>query len=223
MIKTKEEKMSKFFSKVYLWMFIGLLISGVCAYLTANTEPMLMFVYKNFKLILLSELIVVIAFSFLRRKVSSSGAKILFILYSAISGLTLSSIFLMFSIKSILYAFISSALLFGMLAIYGYTTKKDLTKFGRLLMFALIAIIICSLLNMFILNSEFAVIISIVSVVVFLGLTAWDMKNLKRIYAYYENDEEELSKASIYGALDLYLDFVNIFLQLLNLFGNSKD
>lgn len=223
MVINSENKMSKFFSKVYLWMFIGLLTSGVVAYYTAVTESMLYFVSKYFTFIIILELIVVIAFTALRRKVSPLVAKILFLVYSIISGITLSSIFLVYEIGSIGMVFLSSALMFGLLAIYGYVTKTSLTSLGKILLFALIAVVIMSIINMFIGNSSFSIFISIVSIVIFLGLTAYDMQKLKAVYNYYENDEAELSKASIYGALDLYLDFINIFLDLLRLFGKSRD
>ena len=223
MVINSENKMSKFFSKVYLWMFIGLLTSGVVAYYTAVTESMLYFVSKYFTFIIILELIVVIAFTALRRKVSPLVAKILFLVYSIISGITLSSIFLVYEIGSIGMVFLSSALMFGLLAIYGYVTKTSLTSLGKILLFALIAVVIMSIINMFIGNSSFSIFISIVSIVIFLGLAAYDMQKLKAVYNYYENDEAELSKASIYGALDLYLDFINIFLDLLRLFGKSRD
>lgn len=223
MVINVENKMSKFFSKIYLWMFIGLLVSFGSAYYTSVSSGMLRFVYNNYTWILLLELIVVIAFSALRRKVSPMVAKILFIVYSLISGLTLSSIFLVYKIGSIGMVFISAAVMFGLLCAYGYFTKSDLTSFGKILLFALLAVIIMSVISIFIGNGTFEIIISIVSIVVFLGLTAFDMQNLKNIYYYYENNPDELDKASIYGALDLYLDFINIFLNLLNLFGKERD
>ncbi len=223
MVINSEEKMSKFFSKVYFWMFVGLLISGGVAYYTSVTPGMIKFVYGNYPWILITELLVVILFSALRKKVSPLVAKILFALYSAISGLTLSSIFLVYRLDSVGIVFLSSALMFALMAAYGYITKQDLSSLGKILLFALIAIVIMSLINIFIGNSTFGIIISIVSVVIFLGLTAWDMQALKSMYNYYSSDEEELNKVAIYGALDLYLDFINIFLQLLNLFGKNKD
>lgn len=215
--------MSKFFSKVYLWMFIGLLVSGGIAYYTSVSVPMIKFVYGNYTWIILAELLVVVLFTFLRKKVSPGVAKLLFVLYSAISGLTLSSIFIAFKLSSIIMVFISAALMFGLLAIYGYVTKQDLSSLGKILIFALIAVLIMSLINLFVMNSFFGVVVSVISIVVFLGLTAWDMQALKAMYNYYSNNEDELNKVAIYGALDLYLDFINIFLQLLNLFGSSKD
>ena len=223
MVIDNNNGMSKFFSKVYLWMFIGLLISGGVAYYTSITPSMIKFVYGSYGWILITELIVVIAFSALRKKVSPGVAKVLFVTYAAISGLTLSSIFLVYKIQSIGMVFLSSSLMFGLLAAYGYMTKTDLSSFGKILLFALLAIIIMSLINIFAHNGTFGIIISIISIVVFLGLTAWDMQALKAMYNYYASDEKELGKIAIYGALDLYLDFINIFLQLLNLFGKSKD
>lgn len=215
--------MSKFFTKVYLWMFVGLLISFGVAYYTSTNLNMIYFMLRNYTWIILAELLVVIFFSFLRRKVSSLVAGILFVVYAALSGLTLSSIFIVYEIGSIGMVFLSAALMFGLLAVYGYVTKNDLSSMGKILIFALLAIIIMSLINLFVYNSTFGVIISVISIVVFLGLTAWDMQNLKMIYNYFASDDKELNKASIYGALDLYLDFINIFLQLLSLFGKRKD
>ena len=214
--------MSKFFSKVYMWMFIGLLVSGGAAYFTAHNMAMMKFVYGSFGFILLLELVVVIVFSALRKKVSLV-AKILFLVYSLISGLTLSSIFLVYKLGSVGMVFLSAALMFALLAIYGYTTKSDLSSFGKILIFALIAIIIMSIINIFVKSSGLDLFLCIVSILVFLGLTAWDMNNLKAMYNYYASDEKELSKIAIYGALDLYLDFINIFLNLLSLFGKRND
>ena len=215
--------MNKFFNKVYLWMFIGLLLSGVTAYVTATNLEMLKFVYSNFLFIIILELVIVIAFSALRNKVSPKVAKILFVIYSIVSGLTLSSIFIVYKISSVGMVFLASAIMFGLMAIYGYITKQDLTTFGKMLIFALISIIIMSVINIFIGNGTFGIIISVISVAVFLGLTAWDMQNLKRIYNYYSNDSKMIDKMAIYGALDLYLDFINLFLRLLNLFGKENN
>ena len=223
MVINSNEKMSRFFSKVYLWMFIGLLISGGVAYFTSINKAMLGIVYGAYPIFIIAELIVVIAFTALRRKVSPEVAKILFIVYAALSGLTLSSIFLVYKIGSIGMVFLSSAIMFGLLAIYGYTTNTNLSSFGKILIFGLIATIIMSIINIFTNNGTFGIIISVISILIFLGLTAYDMQKLKQIYNYYENDEKELSKASIYGALDLYLDFINIFLNLLRMFGNKKN
>lgn len=222
-INNNDDGMSRFFSKVYLWMFIGLLVSGGVAYYTSVTPGVRGVVYSAFNWLLILELVIVIAFSALRKKVSPLIAKILFIVYASISGLTLSSIFLVYRLDSIGMVFLSAALMFGLMAAYGYITKTNLSSFGKILIFALLAVIVMSLINMFIGNGTFGIVISIISVVVFLGLTAYDMQNLKAMYDYYANNENELSKVAIYGALDLYLDFINIFLRLLQLFGKSRD
>ena len=223
-IKNKNENgISKFFTKVYLWMFIGLLLSTISSYFTFTNPAMNSFVYNAFGLILIIELIVVITFSLLRRKVSPMGAKIMFIVYSIISGLTLSSIFIVYKLSSIITVFLSAAVMFGLLALYGYFTNQDLTSFGKLLIFGLLAVVIMSIINIFVTSQSFDITISIISIIIFLGLTAWDMQNLKKIYYYYENDYEALDKSAIYGALDLYFDFINIFLDLLRLFGKSRD
>lgn len=223
-IKNKNENgISKFFTKVYLWMFIGLLLSTISSYFAFVNPAMNSFVYNAFGLILIIELIVVITFSLLRRKVSPMGAKIMFIVYSIISGLTLSSIFIVYKLSSIITVFLSAAVMFGLLALYGYFTNQDLTSFGKLLIFGLLAVVIMSIINIFVTSQSFDITISIISIIIFLGLTAWDMQNLKKIYYYYENDYDALDKSAIYGALDLYLDFINIFLDLLRLFGKSRD
>lgn len=223
MVIDGDNKMSRFFSKVYLWMFIGLLVSGGIAYYTSVTPGVRGMVYGAFNWLLILELVVVIAFTALRKKVSPLVAKILFVLYAAISGLTLSSIFLVYRLDSIGMVFLSSALMFGLMALYGYVTKTNLSSFGKVLIFALLAVIIMSLINMFVGNGTFGIVISVISIAVFLGLTAYDMQALKEMYNYYSNDENELNKVAIYGALDLYLDFINIFLRLLQLFGKSRD
>ena len=223
MVINNDNGKSKFFTGVYLWMFIGLALSGAVAYFTSTTPAMINFVRNCFFAIVILELIVVIAFTALRNKISSTVAKVLFIIYSIVSGLTLSSIFLYYKFGSVVMVFLSAALLFGLMAVYGYLTKQDLSSFGRLMLFGLIAVIIMSIINMFVLNSALGLVASIISIIVFLGFTAWDMKKLRSVYEYYVGNEEELNKAAIYGALDLYLDFVNIFLDLLRLFGKSRD
>lgn len=214
---------SKFISGVYLWMFLGLLVSGLTAYLTSTSISMLRFISKNLLIIIILEFIVVITFSSLQRKVSPLVAKILFIVYSFISGLTLSSIFLVYTKGSLMMIFVSSAIMFALLALYGYTTNTNLDSLGKILIFGLLAIIITSIINIFINSSGLDITLSIVSVVLFLGLTAYDMQKLKSIYSYYQSDSNMLEKSAIYGALNLYLDFINIFLELLNLFGKRND
>lgn len=218
-----KNSLSKFISGVYLWMFIGLLISGLTGYITSTSYGLLKFVSNNLFIIIILEFIVVIAFSALQRKVSPLVAKIIFVLYAFISGLTLSSIFLVYTKQSLVIAFVTSAIMFGLLALYGYVTKTNLDGLGKILIFGLIAIIIVSIINMFVGNSGLNIALSIISVVLFLGLTAYDMQKLRSLYNYYSSDENSLNKVAIYGALNLYLDFINIFLEILNLFGKRSD
>ena len=131
-------------------------------------------------------------------------------------------ILFVFSTKALIYSTIGAAVGLPVYLIFSIL-NLNIVGIIAILLFALIAIIIMSVINIFVMNSTFGAFVSIISVVVFLGLTAWDMQSLKRIYNYYANDEEELNKVAIYGALDLYLDFINIFMDLLNLFGDSKN
>ena len=217
------EKMQSFFTKVYLWMFIGLLVSAGVSYYTSINKELLSLLASSYIFVVLIEFGVVIALTALIKKVSPTVAKILFIIYSALNGFTLASIFMVYKLDSIVMIFLGAALLFILLAIYGYVTKTDLTKFGKVLFIGLIAIIIMSIINMFVGGSSFGSVIAIISIMIFLGLTAYDMQKLERIYYSYENDANMLDKIAIYGALDLYLDFINIFIELLRLFGNRRD
>ena len=217
------EKMQSFFTKVYLWMFIGLLVSGTIAYITSINTSLLSILSSSYLFVIIAEILVVIALTALIKKVSPTVAKILFLLYSALNGFTLASIFMVYKLDSIVMVFIASAVLFGVLAFYGYTTKNDLTKFGKILFAGLIAIIVMSIVNIFVGGNAFGIAIAMISVVLFLGLTAYDMQKLRRIYYSYENDQDMVDKVAIYGALDLYLDFINIFIELLRIFGNRRD
>ena len=217
----EENKMNNYFTKVFLWMFIGLFVSGGIAYFTANNYGMLRFVSNFYLIIIILELICVVAFSKMVMKVSSNTSKLLFIAYSALNGLTLSSVFLVYKVGSIAMAFFAAAIMFGLLALYGFITKNDLTSFGKILLIGLLAVIITSIINMFIGNQSINIITSIISVLIFCGLTAYDMQKLKRLYNYY--GEEKSDGIAIYGALDLYLDFINIFIHILSLFGGRRN
>ena len=145
--------------------------------------------------------------------------KLCYLVYSTTTGITFSSIFLYYEMTSIITVFLVTAVLFGLLAFYGYTTKKDITKIGTILFVALLASVIVSLLNIFIFKSSGVELgLSILVIVIFLGYVAYDMHNIK--YLVNAMDED---KAAVYGAFQLYLDFINIFIRLLELFGNKKD
>ena len=165
------------------------------------------------------ELALVIFLSARIFKMQPTTAKICFLLYSFVSGLTFSSIFVVYEITSIMYVFLIASVVFGILSLIGYTTKIDLTKLGNFCLFGLIAVIIVSIINIFISNSTLDLIISIVGLVLFLGITAYDIQKIKRL----ETSGLPLNNLAIYGALELYLDFINIFLHLLDLLGRDRD
>ena len=146
-------------------------------------------------------------------------AKVCFLLYSFVSGLTFASIFVYYAIDSIMLIFLVAAVIFAVMALIGYTTKVDLTRVGTYLFFALIAALITMIINIFLGNSTLAMIISVVCVLIFIGITAYDVQKIKML----ENSGLPKENLAIYGALDLYLDFINLFIHLLSIFGNSDN
>ena len=160
--------------------------------------------------------------SFGFNRLSSTALSALFLVYSIIMGMSLSFIFMAYTTSSIYGVFFASAAMFGVMALVGYTTKTDLTKMGSLLFMALIGIVIAGLVNLFLHSSGLSYVISFIAVIVFTGLTAYDVQKLKNIGASTEYGTESTSKLSIMGALTLYLDFINLFLALLRLFGNRR-
>lgn len=210
----------KIYSKVFLWMFLGLLVTFITGIYVSTNENILIFLFQNngFIFAIIAELITVLFLTARIRKMSPTTARISFLLYSFLTGLTFSSIFLVYELSSILIIFLVAALLFGIFALIGNYTSIDLTKFGTFLLMMLFGIIICTLINIFLNNSTFDIIITIISLIVFLGYTAYDIQKVKLL-----EDEIEEDNLAIYGALQLYLDFINILLDLLNLFGKNRD
>lgn len=212
---------SKVFSKVFFWMFIGLLVTFVTGYVCSSNVDILEFIYGssiNWLILIIVELGLAI---FLAAKLESMNpvvAKVSYILYTFFSGVTFSSIFVVYELGSILLIFLASSILFLIFAIIGHTTKIDLTKFGSLLAMILFGIIICMVINIFLGNEQFDIIISCFSVAVFLGYIAYDIQKVKKLDDVYP--EENLA---IYGAFQLYLDFINVLIDLLRLFGNERD
>lgn len=207
--------------KVFLWMFLGLLITFGTGYFVATNENMIYNIASTGMWIALSiiELVLVIVLSARITKMNPTTAKFIFAIYSFVTGLTFSSIFIVYQLSSIIYVFLITAIIFGLLSLFGYTTKLDLTKLSTYLLVGLIGILICSLINIFVGNSTLDIIISIFSVIIFLGFTAYDVQKIKRLSNYYENEDS----IAIIGALELYLDFINIFLDLIRIFGNNRD
>jgi FtsH-binding integral membrane protein len=225
-----------FVANVFLWMFAALAISTVFAFLFANNEQLLGYLVtqteKGVGLSLLGKVTMfaplgfVLLMSFGFNRLSSTALVALFLVYSAIMGISFSFILLAYTPGSIIACFASAAGMFGLMAVLGYTTKQDLTSFGRIMMMGLIGIIIASIINWFMKSSQLDYIISFIGVLVFTGLTAYDVQKIKRIGAGVEYEgvnAENTKKLSILGALTLYLDFINLFLFLLRIFGRRND
>ena len=222
--KDFEEISRAFITKVYRWMTLALVISGLTALYTASSQTLISFIFGSkfvFYGLLVAELALVFILSAALHKMSVGLGVFFFILYSVINGLTISSIFIIFEIRSIFIVFFISAAMFAGMSIYGAKTKQNLMSAGRYLMMALIGLIIASLVNLLLKSSMLEWIISLISVAVFTGLTAYDTQKMFKI-ARNSDDSEIFQKAAIMGALELYLDFINIFLSLLNLFGKRK-
>lgn len=211
---------NKIFSKVFFWMFIGLAITFGVGYYVSLNENMLYNVFSTYYIFLIiAEIAVVIWLSAKIRKMKPMTAKILFCLYSFLTGLTFSSIFVIYNLMSIMSVFGITAVIFLIFALIGYYTKIDLTKLSVYLFMALIGIIICTIINMFVGSSTFDLGITIVCLIVFIIYIAYDIQIIKRnLYMIEETDN-----LAIYGALQLYIDFINIFLDLLRIFGKSND
>lgn len=211
-----------FLNKVYSWMVVGLGITASVAYYTL--ESGLVYNVLNYMWILFfGTLGLVFVLSGAINKLSSTVASALFIAYSALTGVTFSTIALVYSGESIANVFFITAGSFAALSFYGYTTKKDLSGMGRFMFMGLVGIIIASIVNWFMASSMLHTMISIIGVIVFAGLTAYDTQKLKEMYEVQLQGNEIASKAAIIGALTLYLDFINLFLFLLRFLGGSRD
>lgn len=214
----------RFITKVYCWMAGALIITAATALFAASSITFMRLILTNsiaLFALLIGEVALVVWLSAGIRKMKASTAIFAFIAYSVVNGLTLSVIFYAYNPKSIVLAFLLSAATFGSMSIYGLVTKNDLTRAGSYLMMALFGLIIASVVNIFFRSDAFTWIVSVATVVVFTGLTAYDNQKLKKIAAA-EGDSEIYTKQAIYGALNLYLDFINIFLALLRLFGKKN-
>jgi hypothetical protein len=216
---------SDFIAKVFRWMSLALFVTAAVAMFVASNDTILYTIYSNkvvFWSLLLGELGLVFWLSSQINKISAVTATIGFFAYAAINGVTLSYVFVAYTASSIAYTFGVTAGVFALMAIYGYVTKKDLTSIGSLCFMALIGVIATSLINMFIGSSFIASVINYIGVFVFVGLTAYDTQKIKSMCSVGCEGTEEGHKASIMGALALYLDFINIFVYLLRIFG-SRD
>lgn len=213
----------KFLNTVYLWMFIGLALTSVVSWVVMSDYNLLMTVAPYYLILCIAELLLVVVLSAAIRKISAGAATILFLVYSALNGVTLALIMAIYTGESVTMAFLSAACLFGTMTLYGYVTKRDLTGIGRLLGVGLIALIVCMIINMFLGSSGFSFLISAVGIAIFLGLTAYDtQKILKLGNQISQAGPGWYRKAAIIGALELYLDFINLFLFILRIFGKRR-
>lgn len=211
--------------KVYVWMTMALAITGICAYGVATSPSLLQLIYGNSMtlwVLIAAELGLVFYTTARINKLSLTTATTLFALYSALNGVTLASIFLVYSITSIVQVFFITAGTFAAMAAYGYFTKADLSKIGNILFMALIGLVIATVVNIFLKSAMFDMILSYIGVLVFVGLTAWDSQKIKQMLALQADMSEGAQKIALMGALTLYLDFINLFIYLLRIFG-SKD
>ena len=212
---------NNFIFRTFVWMIAGLLVTAACAWFTYASNLFWYFLYENtFTVLLIAELVVVVLFSFLFRKLPPLAVGILYFAYAVLNGVTLSVIFAVYQMSSIVLLFLAGAALFGGFALYGFRCKSDLSKWGPLLMITLIIAIVMSLVNLFLLKSSFMeVFIDCAVLFLFFCITVYDMNRIKQFSsAAMENSQ----KLYIYGAMQLYLDFINIFLRLLALFGKKK-
>lgn len=219
--------------KIYNYMALALVMTGAIAFFSAQSEAFLnaMYVIQDGNItgmrvlawvVMFAPLGLVIYLSFGLQRMSLGAAQLSYWIYSAIMGLSLSVIFLTFTGESITRVFFITAATFGGMSIYGYTTKRDLTGFGSLLIMGLWGLIIAMLVNLFLKSSGLQFALSVIGVLIFVGLTAYDTQKLKSLYAQSSDSGEGAGKLAIMGALTLYLDFLNIFLNLLNLFGERR-
>ena len=210
----------KNYSKIFMWMCIGLLVTFTTGFFVSTNENMLVSIFSSgmYFILVIAELVTVIFLTARLHKMSETTAKISFILYSFLTGLTFSSVFVVYELTSILYVFLISALLFGIFAVIGALTNIDLSKIGTILLMLLFGIIICTLINMFVGSETFDLALCIIGLIVFMIYVAYDMQKIKQLENIYDGD-----KLAIIGALELYLDFINIFLRLLQLFGKNRD
>lgn len=215
----------RFFQKVYTWMFAGLIVSGLTAYFVSVTPALYKPIIGNSLLffgICIGQIAIVVALAGFIKKISATAALFMFFLYCVVTGLTLSVIFLAYTLQSIGVVFFISAGMFGAMSIYGMVTKTDLTRMGQVLVMGLFGIIIAMIVNIFLKSNVTDIIISILGVIIFTGLTAYDTQKIRKFNIIGNEGTPEDLKESVVGALALYLDFINLFLFLLRLFGRRK-
>lgn len=212
-------------NQVYTWMTLGLALTATVGYYVSGNEMLRSLIFSNGLIVIgliVAQLGIVVGLSAGINRLSGSAATGLFILYSALTGLTFSTIFLVYTASSIASTFFVTSGTFAAMSVFGHTTKRDLTKLGNIAFMALIGIILASLVNMFMQNSMLELVISVIGVLLFTGLTAYDAQRIKEMAAMVTDGESE-AKVSVMGALSLYLNFINLFLMLLRFLGVARD
>ena len=215
-----------FMAQVYGWMTVGLLLTAFVALYVASSEALLSMIFSSkvvFFGLIIAQLGLVFVLSGMVHKMSGAMATSLFMLYSVLTGVTISSVLLVYTASSIASTFFICAAMFGALSVYGYTTKRSLTGMGSFLFMGLIGIIIASIVNIFMQSSMMSMVISYAGVLIFAGLTAYDTQKLKDMGNEINQEaKENMRRYSIMGALTLYLDFINLFLMLLRILGDRR-
>jgi len=221
-----EAAVTGFMTKVYGWMCCALFITAITAWYVSGSEQILSFIFNNSAalwILLIAEFGLVVAISAAINKISAQTAILLFVLYSLLTGATLSIIFLVYTAESIATTFGLTGITFGIMSIYGLVTKKDLSSWGNILFMALIGLILATVVNIFWASSTLYWITTYAGIIIFVGLTAYDTQKLRKLSLQINPEESETyTKTAILGALTLYLDFINMFLYLLRLFGKRK-
>ncbi|MBZ9660680.1 Bax inhibitor-1/YccA family protein [Mesorhizobium sp. ESP-6-4] len=218
-----DEGLRKHMLRVYNYMGLGLVVTGLVAFFVASTPALYVPIFSSpLKwVVMLAPLAFVMLFSFRMQTMSAASAQAMFWAFCAVMGLSLASVFLVFTSTSIARTFFIAATMFGATSLYGYTTRRDLTQFSSFLIMGLIGVVIASLVNLFLGSTALQFAISVIGIAVFIGLTAWDTQTIKEQYA--ENfDAESQQKLAVFGAFSLYLNFINIFQLLLNFTGERE-
>ncbi len=222
---TRDSAVIKFFNAVYAWMAVGLAVTASVAWLVFTHPAVMKSVISGGAMlgIFVAEVVLVLVISSAIRRINATTATALFVLYSALNGLMLSVIFLVYTLPSITGAFISCAAMFAVMSVYGMVTKTDLTTMGKILFMALIGLIVASIVNFFVASSALYWLVSYAGVIIFAGLTAYDTQRLRTIALSIQGDAAMSARLSVNGALILYLDFINMFLFLIRIMGKRNN
>ncbi|MGN1456397.1 MAG: Bax inhibitor-1/YccA family protein [Acutalibacteraceae bacterium] len=219
--------LAEYSKRVFSWMFLGLGITFIIGFvMLMNADKVIFFLAENIALYYIAALVEVVAvfiLGFFVSKLSPTACKVIFLLYSVVNGFTITPALIVYGAESAFYAFAATALIFGGMTLYGMVTKKDLTKLGPVLFIGLIGLLIYSVIAMIFRMPMSDLLISIIGIVIFVGFTAYDTQKIKRYYASFSGDEVSLQKTAIIAALDLYLDFINLFLYILRLFARNNN